>query len=530
MQTPSLQDTIEPKSSKKGLLLLPLMMVAGLAVGGGLFLFLGQDSGNDDSPASSTSDGSGQATPGSSDSGTTAPSSTAEASLISLQAISQVDASSFPKVQLYASLQGAAGESLSSLSDSDLQQLVIQETLPNGTTSQLSFQSIQAVTGNTSVSLVVDVSDSMSGSQKMDNTKTATKSFVDYLAQQGNALVELTSFCDFIYLEQAFTQDYGTISTKTGNLMAAGGDALYDAVYSALIQAHQQTGPKYVLVITDGLDVDSNYSRAEVVELSQNVGIPIHFIAVDSQFDTATLSQLAQDCGGQFYQLSPDQLATELETTLRDIHTSARNQVVLEFTSTITQDPETIRTLILSGQAGSTVEGQSVRQYIPQANVSGNFQSAFVKEDYILTNSSAVELGWEDLYGLSLAELRIARNEIYARYGRQFNDPMLNQWFYSKAWYLAISPKYSPQGFNVPLSAIESKNATTILGYENYIIENNIIFPNADTQELAEYDLVLSDTALKRALSQMQSLPSTAVLQQNIQLVQDVLNKSDINY
>ena len=40
-----------------------------------------------------------------------------------------------------------------------------------------------------------------------------------------------------------------------------------------------------------------------------------------------------------------------------------------------------------------------------------------------------------DVAGLSRAELQIARNEIYARHGRKFNNPDLQAWFNSCSWY-----------------------------------------------------------------------------------------------
>ena len=40
-----------------------------------------------------------------------------------------------------------------------------------------------------------------------------------------------------------------------------------------------------------------------------------------------------------------------------------------------------------------------------------------------------------DIVGMSKAELQIARNEIYARHGRRFNNPDLQAWFDSCSWY-----------------------------------------------------------------------------------------------
>lgn len=41
----------------------------------------------------------------------------------------------------------------------------------------------------------------------------------------------------------------------------------------------------------------------------------------------------------------------------------------------------------------------------------------------------------EDLEGLTKEECRIARNEIYARYGRKFDDEGLQSYFNEKDWY-----------------------------------------------------------------------------------------------
>ena len=55
--------------------------------------------------------------------------------------------------------------------------------------------------------------------------------------------------------------------------------------------------------------------------------------------------------------------------------------------------------------------------------------------DYILPNSDKAYLTQEDLAGLTKEQLRIARNEIFARHGRTFGDGELQKYFESKSWY-----------------------------------------------------------------------------------------------
>lgn len=70
------------------------------------------------------------------------------------------------------------------------------------------------------------------------------------------------------------------------------------------------------------------------------------------------------------------------------------------------------------------------------------------------------------LRGLSLHELRLLRNEIYARHGRTFVTPWLQQYFFAQEWY---DPK---DDFNdEQVSGSDKTNVETIVKYENKIHE-----------------------------------------------------------
>jgi hypothetical protein len=71
------------------------------------------------------------------------------------------------------------------------------------------------------------------------------------------------------------------------------------------------------------------------------------------------------------------------------------------------------------------------------------------------------------LKGLSLHELRLLRNEIYARRGRQFKTEWLSQYFWSQPWYEAREDSKEPV-----LSETEQKNIQTIVAYENKVKES----------------------------------------------------------
>ena len=62
------------------------------------------------------------------------------------------------------------------------------------------------------------------------------------------------------------------------------------------------------------------------------------------------------------------------------------------------------------------------------------------EDAYVLPESNEKELSADELRDLGEDRLRIARNEIYARYGRSFQDEALAQYFQKKAWYCQSEP------------------------------------------------------------------------------------------
>ncbi len=80
--------------------------------------------------------------------------------------------------------------------------------------------------------------------------------------------------------------------------------------------------------------------------------------------------------------------------------------------------------------------------------------------DYILSGSNSRVYSVSELSKLSDSQLRLARNEIYARHGRIFNDPALQRYFEGKSWYKGT---VAPDKFDVSvLNAVEEQNIENI--------------------------------------------------------------------
>jgi len=81
--------------------------------------------------------------------------------------------------------------------------------------------------------------------------------------------------------------------------------------------------------------------------------------------------------------------------------------------------------------------------------------------DYIISDSDTRKISESDLTSLSAWQLKVARNEIYARYGRPFVHKDLQCYFAKKSWYTEDSSATNPT-----LTSIESANVATIQAYE----------------------------------------------------------------
>ena len=88
-------------------------------------------------------------------------------------------------------------------------------------------------------------------------------------------------------------------------------------------------------------------------------------------------------------------------------------------------------------------------------------------DDYILLDSDRRYMTDAQLQGLSTYDLYLARNEIYARHGRDFKKDDLKQYFGAKSWYhVQYTPEYFDAHTNTLLNDYERKNAEKMLAIE----------------------------------------------------------------
>ena len=85
--------------------------------------------------------------------------------------------------------------------------------------------------------------------------------------------------------------------------------------------------------------------------------------------------------------------------------------------------------------------------------------------DYIIPDSDTRRLNAEELQGMSSDDLKLASNEIYARHGRKFKDPDIQEYFNNRSWYYGTieSDTFSDSMLN----QIEKDNVETINSVRN---------------------------------------------------------------
>lgn len=111
--------------------------------------------------------------------------------------------------------------------------------------------------------------------------------------------------------------------------------------------------------------------------------------------------------------------------------------------------------------------------YAGMVNSAGqsNAGTATNASEYIFPYANERLIARGEYESLDAASLRLAINEIYARHGRQYDTPDLNEYFSSKSWY---RPQYSKSEFdkieNQVLNSYERENIKILTGYRDSLL------------------------------------------------------------
>ena len=156
--------------------------------------------------------------------------------------------------------------------------------------------------------LLIDVSGSVNS--RFDFEQTAATSFLQKTLRTGFDKAFVEGFNSHTQLAQDFTDNVQLLSTSVGKLHDGGGTALYDAVYRACKEKFLKDRANYpvrkaIIIVSDGEDNQSEYTKAQAIEMAQRAEVIVYAISTDDSGlvlrGDKVLEQLAEATGGRAF-------------------------------------------------------------------------------------------------------------------------------------------------------------------------------------------------------------------------------------
>jgi Ca-activated chloride channel homolog len=156
--------------------------------------------------------------------------------------------------------------------------------------------------------LLIDISGSVNG--RFDFEQEAATSFLMHSVRAGFDKAFVVGFNTQSQMTQDFTDNVQLLATGVHKLHDSGGTALYDAIYRACKEKFLKDRPdhparKAIVLVSDGEDNQSEYSRAQAIEMAQRAEVIIYAISTDDSGlilrGDKVLEQLAEATGGRAF-------------------------------------------------------------------------------------------------------------------------------------------------------------------------------------------------------------------------------------
>jgi Ca-activated chloride channel homolog len=190
------------------------------------------------------------------------------------------------------------------------------------------------------IAMLIDTSDSVAPKLKFEQ-EAAISFLQSVLREKDRAL--LMEFDTGVTLLQDFTGDPNKLAREIGKLRAAGGTALYDAIYMACDEKLiRETGRKAIVILSDGDDESSNATIEQATEMALRAETTIFVISITkggffgvqgSPQGDAAMREITRETGGKvFFPFKLD----ELEDAFRQINQELRSQYSIGYYSTNT--------------------------------------------------------------------------------------------------------------------------------------------------------------------------------------------------
>ena len=158
------------------------------------------------------------------------------------------------------------------------------------------------------------------------------------------------SFGNQVSAASPLTTDPASIAAalREVNLSSKQGTALYDALADGVQTLSDSDGRRVLVVLTDGDDVSSKVTAAQVIAAAHASDVTIYAIALkSSSFKPVTLSKIANATGGGLFRASTGEIKDVYRQIGKDLH----NTYLLEYTSSL---PARKMALVVSAPGASS--------------------------------------------------------------------------------------------------------------------------------------------------------------------------------
>jgi Ca-activated chloride channel family protein len=188
------------------------------------------------------------------------------------------------------------------------------------------------------IAMLIDTSRSVAPKLKFEQ-EAATSFFQSILRETDRAM--LVEFDSGVTLVQDFTNDPNKLAKGISKLRAAGGTALYDAIYITCDEKLiRETGRKALIILSDGEDESSRVSLQQATEMALHAEATTFAISIskggffgvgNSEKGDDVLEDIAKETGGRiFFPFKID----DLDDAFRQINQELRSQYSIGYLST----------------------------------------------------------------------------------------------------------------------------------------------------------------------------------------------------
>ncbi len=184
------------------------------------------------------------------------------------------------------------------------------------------------------LAVLIDTSNSIR--ERFKFQQEAATNFIEAVLRPTLDLGIVVSFDTSAELVADMTGDIAKLTASIRNLRPGGGTALYDAIYFACKEKLQDQPPekfrRAMVILSDGEDNESRYTREQALEMAQKADVVIYSISTNNLGQEGDgdkiLRYFAQETGGQMF--SPFK-ATDLAQSFENIANELRHQYIVVY-------------------------------------------------------------------------------------------------------------------------------------------------------------------------------------------------------